>query len=327
MDLILLIAFFTAAVLLFIRRMNFFSKIRVFFAILALGVAGSLIFVNPPKLQDYELHRANLISGKYDWAMFTFIPYSPKDHNYDRQKAGETTTLVAPNSDHPLGTNENGSDVLVRIIYASRVSLGIGFVATSIALLIGVLIGGVMGYFSGILDILGMRIVEIFEAIPTLFLLLMFVAFFRGDESVQLYLLMVIIGLTSWTGYARYIRAEFLRLRQQDFVQSAIATGLPLRSILFRHMLPNGVAPVLVGASFGVASAILAEATLSYLGLGLTEDPSWGQMLQKAVNSGVFNWWLAFFPGLAIFLTVFSYNLIGEALRDAIDPHLKKVAL
>ena len=185
---------------------------------------------------------------------------------------------------------------------------------------IGVIIGGLMGFFSGKVDIFGMRLVEIFEAIPTLFLLLTFVAFFGRS----LYIMMVIIGITGWTGYARYIRAEFLRLREQDFVQAATACGLPLYSILFRHMLPNGIAPILVAASFGVASAILAEATLSFLGLGLVGEPSWGQMLNQAVQSSSFNWWMAAFPGGAIFLTVFAYNLIGEALRDSIDPYLKK---
>ena len=206
------------------------------------------------------------------------------------------------------------------MIHASRIALGIGFVATGIAMFIGVIIGGLMGYFSGKIDMLGMRVVEIFEAIPTLFLLLTFVAFFGRS----LYIMMVIIGVTSWPGFARYIRAEFLRLRTQDFVQAAIACGLPLHSILFRHMLPNGIAPLLVAASFGIASAILAEATLSFLGLGLVGDPSWGQMLNQAVRSSNFNWWMAAFPGGAIFLTVFAYNLIGEALRDAIDPYLKK---
>jgi peptide/nickel transport system permease protein len=206
------------------------------------------------------------------------------------------------------------------MIHASRIALAIGFIATGIAMSIGVVIGGLMGFFSGKTDMIGMRIVEVFEAIPTLFLLLTFVAFFGRS----LYLMMVIIGITGWTGYARYIRAEFLRLRQQDFVQAAIALGLPLRSILFRHMLPNGIAPVLVAASFGVASAILAEATLSFLGLGLVGEPSWGQMLNQAVRSSSFNWWMAAFPGGAIFLTVFAYNLIGEALRDAIDPYLNK---
>ena len=230
------------------------------------------------------------------------------------------TGLLAPglNEDriHLLGTEENGADLLSRMIHAARLALGIGLVATGIAKVLGVFIGGFMGYFSGVVDMLGMRLVEIFEAVPTLFLLLTFVAFF--DRS--LYLMMVIIGLTSWPGYARYVRAEFLRLRNQDFVQAAVASGLPLRSILFRHILPNAVAPVLVAASFGVASAILAEATLSFLGLGLIDDPSWGQMLNQAVRSSTFNWWMALFPGGAIFLTVFSYNLIGEALRDALDP-------
>jgi len=206
------------------------------------------------------------------------------------------------------------------MIYASRIALGIGFVATGIAMIIGVFLGGLMGYFSGALDIVGMRLIEIFEAVPTLFLLLTFVAFFGRS----LYLMMVIIGITSWSGYARFIRAEFLKLRSQEFVQAAIACGLPLRSILFRHMLPNGIAPLLVAASFGVASAILAEAILSFLGLGPIDDPSWGQMLNQAVQSSTFNWWMAVFPGGALFLTVFAYNLIGEALRDAIDPYLKK---
>jgi peptide/nickel transport system permease protein len=229
--------------------------------------------------------------------------------------------LASPAGDHWLGTEENGADVLSRMIYASRISLGIGFIATGIAMALGIFIGGFMGYFSGVIDIIGMRLVEIFEAVPTLFLLLTFVAFFERS----LYMLMVIIGITSWSGYARYVRAEFLRLRQQDFVQAALACGLPLHSILFRHMLPNGIGPILVAASFGVASAILAEAVLSFLGLGLVDDPSWGQMLNQAVKSSNFNWWMATFPGGAIFLTVFAYNLIGEALRDAIDPYLKKL--
>ncbi len=129
-------------------------------------------------------------------------------------------------------------------------------------------------------------------------------------------MVMAIIGLTSWTGDARFVRAEFLKLRQQDFVQAAIAAGLPLRSVLFKHILPNAIAPLLVSASFGVASAILSESVLSFLGLGLPVDAaSWGRLLNQAVGGSGFHWWLAIFPGLAIFLTVFSYNVIGEALR------------
>jgi len=137
--------------------------------------------------------------------------------------------------------------------------------------------------------------------------------------------IMIIIGITSWTGSARFIRAEFLKLRKQDFVQAARALGLPLRSILFRHILPNGIAPVLVNATFGIAGAIFIEAALSFLGFGVAPPtPSWGQMLSLGVSiSGRFLWWLTLFPGLAIFLTVLAYNLVGEALRDALDPRLR----
>jgi peptide/nickel transport system permease protein len=259
-------------------------------------------------------------AGEYDWVVFAPIPYSPMDYQRDRGDTGLESPLSQRSRSHWFGTEQNGADVLSRMIHASRIALGIGFVATGIAMLLGIIIGGLMGYFSGVVDMLGMRLVEIFEAVPTLFLLLTFVAFFGRS----LYIMMVIIGITSWPGYARYVRAEFLRLRKQDFVQAAEAAGLPLPSILFRHMLPNGMGPVLVAASFGVASAILAEATLSFLGLGLVDDPSWGEMLNQAVQSSRFNWWMAAFPGGAIFLTVFAYNLIGESLRDAIDPYLSK---
>ncbi len=206
------------------------------------------------------------------------------------------------------------------MIHACRIALSIGLISTGISVTIAIIIGGTMGYFVGRVDILGMRLIEIFEAIPTLFLLICCVAFIGRS----LYIMMAIIGFTTWTGDARFIRAEFLRLRKQDFVQSAIASGLPLRSILFRHLLPNGISPILVTFPFGVASAILFESTLSFLGLGLVEDPSWGQMLNQALGvGGSFVWWIAFFPGLAIFLTVFAYNLLGESLRDALDPKLR----
>ena len=229
---------------------------------------------------------------------------------------------------HLLGTDENGSDVAARLVRATRVALSIGFVSTGIAILIGITMGALMGYFGGWVDILGMRIIEIFMAIPRLFLLLTVIAFIPPSlNEYMLYAMMAVIGAFSWMNSARFIRAEFMRLRDQDFVQAAQACGLPVRSILFRHMLPNGVSPVLVDASFGVAAAIFIETGLSFLGFGIRPpDPSWGQMLSKAVDptTGIFYWWLAIFPGILIFLTVFSFNLIGDALRDAIDPKLEK---
>lgn len=283
-------------------------------AVLAAGLVASHTLLDPPRLVVHEQVRAQ--AATWDWAVWAPVPWSPADYLRDYGHTGlEAPLEAAPERVHWMGTEAGGSDLLAGMIHATRVALGIGLVATGIALAIGVVVGGFMGYFSGVVDILGMRVVEVVEAIPTLFLLLIFVAFFGRD----LYLMMVIIGLTSWSVYARYVRAEFLKLRQQEYVQAAVVAGLPLRSILFRHMLPNGMAPVLVTASFGVASAILAEATLSFLGLGPVDTPTWGRMLDQAVQSSTFNWWMALFPGGAIFCTVFAYNLLGEALRDAMD--------
>ncbi|MCG7867720.1 MAG: ABC transporter permease [Candidatus Thiodiazotropha taylori] len=318
-DVLFLVAFFSLLMVL-PWRISGARKLGLFVLMVSIGGGLAYSYVDPPKLVIYEQYRVAEREGVYDWVVFAPVPYSPKDYQRDLGDTGLEAPLSQAERPHFFGTEQNGADVLSRMIHASRIALGIGFVATGIAMVIGVIIGGLMGYFSGIVDILGMRLVEIFEAVPTLFLLLTFVAFFGRS----LYIMMVIIGITSWPGFARYVRAEFLRLRKQDFVQAAEAAGLPLPSILFRHMLPNGMGPVLVAASFGVASAILAEATLSFLGLGLVDDPSWGEMLNQAVQSSRFNWWMAAFPGGAIFFTVFAYNLIGESLRDAIDPYLSK---
>ncbi len=318
-DIVVLAAFFIfIALLLTPLRQSIKTLLLVFLmALVGVTIVSKQLVVEQQNIV-YEDFRHQL--KNYDWYLMPPVPYAPRDYLRDVRSLPLEAPLVDKQHIHWMGTEENGGDVLSRMIHASRIALGIGFLATGIAMVIGVILGGLMGYFSGIVDILGMRLVEIFESIPTLFLLLTFVAFFGRS----IYIMMIIIGLTSWSGYARYIRAEFLRLRKQDFVQATIASGLPLRSILFRHMLPNGVAPLLVAASFGVASAILAEATLSFLGLGLVDSPSWGQMLNQAVKSSMFNWWMAVFPGGAIFMTVFAYNLMGEALRDAIDPQLDK---
>ena len=317
-DVILLITFVLAAVLYNLKGISNPKRLLIFAAGIGMVTVAAQFWINPPKLTVYDQYRITEAAGSYDWIIRTPVPYSPRDYLRDAGDTGLQAPFATDSRLHLFGTEANGADLLSRMIHASRIALGIGFVATGIALLIGIIIGGLMGYFSGWVDMIGMRLVEIFEAVPTLFLLLTFVAFFGRS----LYIMMVIIGITSWSGYARYLRAEFLRLRQQDYVQAAIACGLPLRSILFRHMLPNGIAPILVVASFGVASAILAEAILSFLGLGLVDEPSWGQMLNQAVQSSNFYWWMAAFPGGAIFLTVFAYNLMGEALRDAIDPNL-----
>lgn len=229
-----------------------------------------------------------------------------------------------PGHNHYLGTDGNGRDVLARLLWSARIVLGIGLISEIIALVVGVIYGAIMGYFVGKVDIFGMRFVEIVEAVPTLFLLITFVAIYGRN----VFMLMVIIGLTSWTGIARFVRAEFLRIRNLDYVTAAKATGLPLWSILFRHMLPNGLTPVIVTFTFGVATAVISESILSFLGIGVEPPtPSWGSMLNEAGNPAeTFRWWLAIAPGLLIFLTVFAYNIIGEGLRDAIDPRMNGVS-
>lgn len=323
-DMAVLGAFFTAIALWLLPiRVDFRLGIIAVISVPAAIAVLANSFAKPPALVIYDDFRSAAYTEQADWKLMPPIPYAPQDYLRDYGETGLESPLKGEDGrTHWMGTEENGADVFSRMIHASRIALSIGIVATSIAMVIGVIIGGLMGYFSGTVDMIGMRLVEIFESIPTLFLLLTFVAFFGRS----LYMMMIIIGITSWSGYARYIRAEFLKLRKQDYVQAAVASGLPLRSILFRHMLPNGVAPLLVAASFGVASAILAEATLSFLGLGLVGAPSWGQMLDQAVKASTFNWWMAAFPGGAIFMTVFAYNLIGESFRDAIDPNLSRNA-
>lgn len=318
-DVILPLLLATAIALLLLTRLPAGRRWLIFGATSVLVTLGSLLFVHAPQRETFDEYHRLVESGKVRWAVTAPIPYSPRD-----RQSGQNTK--PPSAIHRMGTETFGSDVFSRMIHACRIALAVGFIATGIALVIGITLGGLMGYFSGTVDILGMRIVEIFSAIPTFFLLLTLIAVMPPEwNPYRLYVIMVIIGLTSWVGYARFTRAEFLKLRKQDFVQAAIASGLPLHSILFKHMLPNGVAPVLVEASFGVAGAILTEATLSFIGLGLVDEPSWGQMLNQATGAtGDFAWWLAFFPGMAIFLTVFAYNLVGEALRDAIDPHTQK---
>jgi ABC-type dipeptide/oligopeptide/nickel transport system permease subunit len=290
-------------------------------------LAGKDRWQRPIERYDYRQREA---AGQIR-ATYTLVPFSPNQAStswFTREPGTKLSDVQAPGTVPPgsdarfvLGSDVVGQDVLSQMLHASRLSISIGLVSTSIAVVIGVTIGALMGYFGGWIDLMLYRVVEIFMAIPVLFLLIVAAAVLPRNT----YVMMVIIGCVSWTGAARFVRAEFYKLRNQDFVQSARAVGLPLPSILFKHMLPNGVTPVLVDSSFAIAAAILAEAILSYLGLGPVGQPSWGRLLSGATSEvGAFVWWLAIFPGFAIFFTVLSYNLIGEAMRDAIDPKLKK---
>jgi len=228
--------------------------------------------------------------------------------------------LMPPSAAHLLGTDTLGRDVLSRIIYGARESLLVGFVAAGIATLVAVLVGALAGYYGGVLDQILMRLVDLMLCFPTIFLILAVIAVL----GPSIWNIMAIIGLTSWMGVARLVRAEFLSLREREFVVAARALGASDARLIWRHLLPNALTPVMVSATLGVAGAILVESSLSFLGLGVQPPtPSWGNMLTMGKDTIEIAWWLSVFPGLAILVTVMSYNLLGEGIREAIDPRLR----
>jgi peptide/nickel transport system permease protein len=238
------------------------------------------------------------------------VPYSPNAIDLPRR-------LQPPGGGHALGTDDLGRDVLARVIYGARVSLAVGLLATALSLIVGSILGALAGYYGGTVDWIVSRVMEIVLCFPFLFLVLAIVALFRPS----LYTIMIALGLTSWTTEARYVRGEFLRIREMDFAHAARASGARDGRIIFRHLLPNAFAPVLVSASFGVAFAILTESALSFLGVGVPlPTASWGSILSVAEQFIEYAWWLVVFPGIAIFTTVVAFNIIGDRLRDALDP-------
>jgi peptide/nickel transport system permease protein len=225
--------------------------------------------------------------------------------------------LQPPSGQHPFGTDNLGRDVLTRMIHGSRVSLIVGYSATALSLIIGSLLGALAGYYGGVADWIVSRLIEVVLCFPFLFLVLGIVALFRPS----IYTILIALALTSWTTEARFVRAEFLRIRELEYALAARASGAGDSRIIFRHLLPNALAPVIVSASFGVASAILTESALSFLGFGVAfPTASWGSILAIAKDYIEFAWWLVVFPGIAIFLTVAAFNLIGDRLRDILDP-------
>ena len=241
-------------------------------------------------------------------------PYPPTAQHLDN-------ILEPPSSRFWLGTDRLGRDVFSRLLYGGRVSLWVGFVAVGISISIGTVLGLISGYFRRWVDEAIMRMVDIMLCFPSFFLILAVIAFLEPDLTN----IMVVIGLTSWMGVTRLVRAEALSLREREFVAAARWAGSPTRRILFRHILPNALAPVLITATLGVAGAILVESSLSFLGLGVQPPTaSWGNMLMEGKTVIENAPWLSVYPGLAILITVLGYNLLGESLRDLLDPRLKQ---
>lgn len=249
--------------------------------------------------------------------MFLCAILAPIISPHDPVEPDLKNILAGPSWSHPFGTDTLGRDVFSRVIYGSRISLLVGFVSVGIATLIGILIGSVSGYSGGIVDEIIMRFVDLMMCFPTFFLILAVIALLEPS----IWNIMIVIGLTTWMGIARLVRAEILSIKNKEYVLAAKAMGFSKSRIIFRHVLPNAVSPVYVVATLGIGGAILIESALSFLGIGVQPPtPSWGNILTQAKDNIEVAWWLSLYPGIAIFLTVMGYNLLGEGLRDVFDP-------
>lgn len=252
--------------------------------------------------------------------LFVVAAFPSAFSRHDPNRIDILRILAPPSAEHPLGTDELGRDVLARMVHGARISMQVGFVAMGIATAIGLAVGLIAGFYGRWVDAVLMRFVDIMLCFPSFFLILAVIAFL-GPSILNI---MAIIGLTSWMGAARLVRAETLSLKERDFVAAARAQGAGSLRIIFRHILPNAISPVLVSATLGIAGAILTESALSFLGIGVQPPtPSWGNMLIAGKQTLGTAWWLSVFPGLAILVTVLGYNLLGEGVRDAMDPRIK----
>ncbi|MBF0554040.1 MAG: ABC transporter permease [Nitrospirae bacterium] len=251
--------------------------------------------------------------------LFLAAALAPLIAPYDPEAVNRHSVLSAPCRAHLLGTDDLGRDVLSRMLFGAGISLSVGFVSAGIATAVGIAIGAAAGYYGKAVDAAVMRFVDIMLSIPTFFLILAVIAFL--DSSI--WNIMAVIGLTSWMGVSRLVRAEFLSLKNREYVLAAKASGASDLRIIMRHMLPNSLAPVIISAVLGIAAAVLVESALSFLGIGVQPPtPSWGNILSAGKDNLEIAWWLSVFPGLAILVTVMGYNLLGEGLRDIFDPRL-----
>lgn len=236
---------------------------------------------------------------------------------YDPDAIDVKSILLAPSTQHWMGTDGLGRDVFSRMLYGARISLLVGFVAVGISTIIGIILGALAGFYRGWVDTFIMRLVDVMLSIPTFFLILAVIAFL----SPSIWNIMIVIGLTSWMGVTRLVRAEFLSLRNREFVLAAQTLGAKDARLIFKHLLPNSLTPIIVSSILGIASAVLLESGLSFLGLGVqAPQASWGNILTDGKEYIQFAWWLSLFPGLAILITVLGYNLLGDGLRDAYNP-------
>ncbi|OAM52949.1 peptide ABC transporter permease [Methylovorus sp. MM2] len=250
-------------------------------------------------------------------AVLLFALFAPVLAPFDPDAIDVKSILLSPSPQHWMGTDGLGRDVFSRMLFGARISLLVGIVAVGIATIIGIVLGAISGYYRGWVDVLIMRLVDVMLSIPTFFLILAVIAFL----TPSIWNIMIVIGLTSWMGVTRLVRAEFMSLHGREFVLASQALGARDGRLIFKHLLPNSLTPIIVSSVLGVASAVLIESGLSFLGLGVqAPQASWGNILTDGKEYIEFAWWLSLFPGLAILITVLGYNLLGEGLRDALDP-------
>jgi peptide/nickel transport system permease protein len=269
----------------------------------------------------FRRNRLAVAGGAVVSVLFAIAILAPVLAPQDPNRPDTRNILAAPSGQHWLGTDQLGRDVLSRVLYGSRVSLAVGFVSVGIAAVIGILLGAAAGYHGGLVDGTIMRLVDLMLVFPRFFLLLAVLAFLQPS----IWTVMAVIGLTGWMGVTRLVRAEFLSLREREFVIWSESVGATARRVIFRHILPNAMAPVLVAMTLGVPAAILTESGLSFLGLGVQPPyATWGNILNDGKDSIEIAWWMTVYPGLAILITVLSYNLLGEGIRDALDPRLRQ---
>lgn len=319
---LLLLFFLLGKKYAFFKNKTFWDKL-LYALLLAFILSLAISLLKKDKFDPYRYKEMTFSFEKGEWAIFPFIPYGENENILTEVSQKPTFLLekkVENQNFHLFGTDTNGRDVLTRMIYGARISMSVGFVSVSIYVVIGIILGALAGYYAGWIDTLISRLIEIMICFPVFFLILTVMAFLKPS----IFNIMVIIGLTGWSGIARLMRGEFLRLKNQEFVLALKAMGANDRRIIFRHILPNGLHPILISASFGIAGAILTESALSFLGFGVPQPTaSWGDILNNGRNDIYRSWWLTVFPGLAIFLTVTAFNLLGETLRDILDPRLR----
>jgi peptide/nickel transport system permease protein len=271
----------------------------------------------------FSKNRLAVVGGAVVLCLVALAILAPLVAPWDPHRPDVRKILEPPSTHHWFGTDQLGRDVLSRMLYGTRVSLAVGFVSVGIAATIGVLLGAAAGFHGGAMDGMIMRLVDLMLVFPRFFLLLAVLAFLPPS----IWTIMVVIGLTGWMGVARLVRAEFLTLREREFVIWSHAVGASAPRIVFRHVLPNAMGPVLVAMTLGIPAAILTESGLSFLGLGVQPPyASWGNILNEGRDAIEIAWWLSLYPGCAILVTVLAYNLLGEGVRDALDPRLRQTA-